>query len=301
MKVSIIVPTYNEENDIELTLNYLLNIDYDNYEIIFVDDSFDLTPKIISKYSAINNKIKLIIPEIKDGRCGARNIGILNASGEILVILNADVLLHKNFIKDILKHYNNGCDYLLVRSKVKNQDDLFARYVECVGILDHYVTDPSWMEWSEGFSCRKSKIMADSLFPCGYDTPIMAGEDGVFGMNLRKNNLIKHIDFSIVVEHIAPSKFKEYWSKRKERGYGGVQIKKYINNFSFNEIILRLIYRLMRTFLKIITLYPIYLSFKASKYSKRTLAEIIRFTYAWFIEQIAFHTGEIQAIRKLYL
>lgn len=301
MKVSIVIPTYNEENDIELTINYLLLLKYKNIEIIFVDDSTDSTPEIIKKYASLNDKIKLIIPSLKDGRCGARNIGIKASTGDILVILNADVLLYSNFINDILVHYKNGCDYLLVRSRVKNQNKLFARYVECIGILDHYIKDPAWMEWTEGFSCRKSILDDNNLFPSGFDTPIMAGEDGIFGINLHNKNYNKHIDFSIIVDHIAPEKFTEYWSKRKERGYGGVQIKKYINNYSLLKILLRLLFRLTRTFLKILVFYPIYISFRASKYSTRTPQEILKFCYAWFIEQIAMHTGEIQAIKKIYL
>src|SRR6185312_4389027 len=40
-RVSIIVPACNEEADIEATLTHLLGLDYDNYEVIAVDDRSD--------------------------------------------------------------------------------------------------------------------------------------------------------------------------------------------------------------------------------------------------------------------
>ena len=46
MKFSIVVPTYNEENDIAGTLDALTSLDYPDKEIIVVDDSTDSTPAI---------------------------------------------------------------------------------------------------------------------------------------------------------------------------------------------------------------------------------------------------------------
>ena len=51
-KVSVILPARNEENFIKKCLNSLLNQDYNNYEIMAIDDSSeDSTSKIIEEYS----------------------------------------------------------------------------------------------------------------------------------------------------------------------------------------------------------------------------------------------------------
>ena len=98
-KFSIIIPTYNEENDIRGTLESLLELTYKNKEIIIVDDSNDNTPNIIREYS--EQGVKLVIPELRRGRCEARNIGIRESIGDILVILNADVILPNDFLEKI--------------------------------------------------------------------------------------------------------------------------------------------------------------------------------------------------------
>src|SRR6266446_5476206 len=152
MKFSIIVPTNNEETDIATTLNTLIALDYKDKEIIVVDDSTDSTPEIVRNY--LENGVQLIRPGKRGGRCEARNIGILIAKGETVVILNADVRPKPDFLKRLLPYYEQGYDYVLVRSKVSNTDALWARYVDAMAALD-YRGDPSWMEWTEGFSCRR--------------------------------------------------------------------------------------------------------------------------------------------------
>ncbi|HYF98354.1 MAG TPA: glycosyltransferase family 2 protein, partial [Coxiellaceae bacterium] len=184
MKFSIIIPTYNEEKDIAATLDTLVMLQWPDYEILVVDDSNDRTPDIVKTYA--DRKVQLLRPVKREGRCGARNLGIQKASGDIIVILNADVHLSADFLNRIAPYYADNYDYVLVRSVVENMKDLFARYVECQGIVDHYQSDPEWMEWTEGFSCRREVAIRAGLFPTGFPVPICAGEDGFFGENLRK-------------------------------------------------------------------------------------------------------------------
>src|SRR3990167_3723398 len=131
MKFSIVVPTYNEENDIGITLEALATLDYPDYEVFMVDDSTDSTPDIIQRYK--DRGIQLIKPG-GGGRCEARNIGIKAATGEVVVILNADVQLPKDFLQKIKKHYDAGMDLVSVSAKALNDDHLFARYVDCTGL-----------------------------------------------------------------------------------------------------------------------------------------------------------------------
>ena len=129
MKFSIIIPTYNEEHDITETLEALLKLDYPDKEIIVVDDSTDRTPDIVRGYT--DHGVRLIHPG-GGGRCEARNLGIREAAGEILVILNADVHPRPDFLRRLVPHYEQGADYVLVLGKVSNLDNLFARYIGCV-------------------------------------------------------------------------------------------------------------------------------------------------------------------------
>lgn len=294
MKFSIVIPTYNEENDIAATLDCLVALDWPNYEILVVDDSNDRTPEIVSNYA--NRGVSLIRPAKREGRCGARNLGILESSGQVVVILNADVHLPPDFLYRIAKHYEQGADYVLVRSKIENLGDLFARYVESVSLHDFYGENPKPMEWTEGFSCRRQIAINAGLFPTGYAVPLCAGEDGVFGDSLRKLGAKKIVDLGIVCTHIAPASLSEYWYIRKGRGQGSPQVRRFLQGWSFRQIGIRATLRVIRTTVMTITLIPmIWFCFRYAKKSPRGWVDILPFSWAWLIEQVAFSVGEWQS------
>ena len=298
MRFSIVVPTYNEEQDIAGTLEALVKLDYPDKEILIVDDSTDSTPEIVARY--VDRGIRLIRPEKRGGRCEARNIGILEATGEVVVILNADVRLPRDFLDRILPYYENGYDYVLVRSRVSNMGDLFARYIECRSIVDHYRDNSSQMEWTEGFSCRRSTAIEAGLFPARFAVPICAGEDGFFGGGLRRISARKVIDLDIMVEHIAPASFLEYWHIRKGRGKGSPQIRRFLNKWPMGRIRAWAILRLIKTAVYILTLFPMLsVVWRISRESPRKHRDVIPFINAWLIEQIAFHLGEWESIAEI--
>ena len=164
MRFSIIIPTYNEEKDIADTLEALVKLVHQDKEIIVVDDSTDSTPDIVLRYQ--NKGVRLIRPSKKEGRCGARNIGIQSADGDIVVIFNADVRPQPDFLNRLILHYENGADYVLVKAEVSNMDDLFARYTDAAG--KHNYQGATWIEWSEGFSCKREIAFKAGLFPVGF-------------------------------------------------------------------------------------------------------------------------------------
>lgn len=298
MKFSIVVPTYNEEKDIAATLDSLVKLDWPEMEILVVDDSTDRTPEIVQAYA--DRGVRLIRPGKREGRCGARNMGIMESSGEVVVILNADVHLPSDFLRRIAAYYAAGYDYVLVRSVVENMDDLFARYVECVGILDHYRVDPEWMEWTEGFSCRREIAIRAGLFPVGFAVPICAGEDGFFGDNLRRIGARKKVDLSIVVSHVSPARLGEYWSIRVGRGRGGPQIRRFLHGWSLPRIAWRALLRVARTVIYAGLIVPMaYHCWRAASESSRGAADTVPFCWAWLLEQAAFHVGEWKSIFEI--
>lgn len=298
LKFSIIIPTYNEENDIRGTLECLKLLDYPIYEILVVDDSTDATPKIVAEYE--NFGVKLIRPPTREGRCGARNLGIINATGNVVVILNADVRLPKCFLEKIKAHYDHGADYVLVRSTVDNLDDLYARYVDAVGAYDFYGPNPQDMEWTEGFSCKRSLAIEAGLFPTGFLVPLVAGEDKIFGENLKALGAKKVVDLTINCTHIAPASLSEYWSIRKGRGAGTPQVRRFVDEWSFLRIGLIASLRVARTAVQAITIIPmLIICRKYAKNSKYGLSDQIPFCWAWLVEKVAFCIGEWQSLLSI--
>lgn len=295
MKFSIVVPTYNEEKDITPTLEALAALDYPDYEVLMVDDSTDSTPEIILRYQ--HHGIRLIKPG-GGGRCEARNLGIEHATGDVIVILNADVQLPKTFLRDIKKHYDQGADLLSISSKAINDDRLFSRYIDCANLFEESDFVGNKMLWTEGFSCRRALAFKAGLFPAGFPIAMFAGEDGFFADNLVKAGGKKALDLNIVVHHIAPADFKEYWHIRCTRGRATSQYRRYINRWSFKKIILWNLLKTGFNFLKLITLvYPFYFCWKISRFSKYGRKDWFALVYAHCIESIAMTYGLWKELR----
>ena len=97
VKVSVIIPTYNEEKDIFNCLKSLESQTLKNFEIIVVDDgSKDKTREVVKKFK----KVKLIEGEHK-GPGFSRNLGAKQARGEILILIDADMTFDKDYIKNL--------------------------------------------------------------------------------------------------------------------------------------------------------------------------------------------------------
>jgi len=108
LKVSVIVPAYNEERNIRNCLSSLLNQSYKNFEIIVVDDgSRDKTREIVKEVSRKSKKIKLIRGRHK-GAGAARNLGVKSAKGKILLFPDADMTFDRDYIKQLIKPIIGG-------------------------------------------------------------------------------------------------------------------------------------------------------------------------------------------------
>ena len=108
-KVSIILPARNEEEFLEKCLDSLINQDYENYEIIVIDDSSeDATGKIISEYAKKNSNLIHISarpkPEGWMGKNWACMEGYRKATGELLLFTDADTTHQKNVISLAAAH-----------------------------------------------------------------------------------------------------------------------------------------------------------------------------------------------------
>lgn len=124
MKVSVIVPTYNEEECIGECLRTLLGQTHTDYEVIVVDDgSTDGTIDIAESFGV------RIIRQNHRGPGIARNVGAEQASGEILCFLDADMSFDPDFLENLVKPIENG-QAIGASSKdemVANHDNVWAK------------------------------------------------------------------------------------------------------------------------------------------------------------------------------
>jgi GT2 family glycosyltransferase len=125
-KITIIIPAYNEEKVIANTIEGLLETKYPKKEIIFVDDgSTDRTLQIANQYK---NKIKVLHKE-NGGKATAINYGVVYSTGEIIVIVDADTIIGRQSLKEIVKGFevNEHVAAVAGNIKVRNRTNLITK------------------------------------------------------------------------------------------------------------------------------------------------------------------------------
>jgi len=94
MKISVIIPSYNEEAVVQDCLNSFLAQDYGDYELIIVDGgSTDRTVIIIEKYVRNYQNIKLLFERPRVGPANARNIGLKASNGDVIIFKDVDTVI----------------------------------------------------------------------------------------------------------------------------------------------------------------------------------------------------------------
>ena len=109
--VTIIVPVYNVEEYVEECINSLIKQNYDNLEIILVDDgSTDSSGNICEQFKNKDNRIK-VVHQNNGGLSAARNTGIKNATGNFYAFIDSDDFISENYIETLYKTLNAyDCD-----------------------------------------------------------------------------------------------------------------------------------------------------------------------------------------------
>lgn len=100
--VSVIIPIYNVEKYIEKTVQSVIRQDYENIEIILVDDgSPDSSPRIIDRLSDTDDRI-ICIHKTNGGVSSARNAGLRVAKGEYVTFIDGDDWVEPNYVSYLL-------------------------------------------------------------------------------------------------------------------------------------------------------------------------------------------------------
>ncbi len=103
MKLSIIMPVYNVEDYLCKCIDSVLNQDYEDYEVILVDDgSPDECPKICDSYAKKHDNIRVVHRE-NGGLSAARNSGIEVAIGEYILFVDSDDYIEPNVLGTLME------------------------------------------------------------------------------------------------------------------------------------------------------------------------------------------------------
>ena len=99
IKFSIIIPVYNAEKYLEQCIESVLCQTESNFELLLINDgSTDNSMIICEKYSQLDKRI-IVINKENGGASSARNVGLDHARGEMIVFIDSDDSIGKNYLK----------------------------------------------------------------------------------------------------------------------------------------------------------------------------------------------------------
>ncbi|MSQ79049.1 MAG: glycosyltransferase family 2 protein [Flavobacteriaceae bacterium] len=104
LSVTLVIPCFNEANILEKKIANSLTIDYPNLHIIFITDgSSDDSEKLLEKY----HQVKVLHQTDRQGKAMAENRAMQFVETEITVFCDANTLLNKEAIQNLVKHFAN--------------------------------------------------------------------------------------------------------------------------------------------------------------------------------------------------
>lgn len=132
--VSVIVPIFNEEQNIEPLIKRLIPILKDSpYEIIFVDDgSKDKTTTIVKKHSEKNKNIKLISFYRNFGHQMALTAGYEVALGDCVITIDADLQDPPEIIPQMIEKWQKGAKIVYARRNERQGENFFKKFTATV-------------------------------------------------------------------------------------------------------------------------------------------------------------------------
>lgn len=223
MKVSVIIPVYNEITVIRNCLNSL-NKQTVPLEIIVVDDgSTDGSIGAVEKFKSV-----ISLTQNHQGPGAARNLGASKAKGDILVFVDADMEFESDFIGKLIKPIISGEaigtfskeEYLL------NKDDIWARCWNLnFGRNPEKMHSDNYPDEQDVFRAIKKEYFDKAG---GFDSSVGYTDDWTIS---RKLGIKAMVAVGAKYYHMNPSTLKEVWTQARWFGKNEFLTKNLIRKF----------------------------------------------------------------------
>ena len=201
LRISVIVPVHNGSQVLERCIEALNSSTYLNFEVIVVDDcSTDTTPQIVERYG-----MRCIRTSRNMGPGGARNLGSKHARGEILVFIDADVVLPPEGLSLMEEALSRDPKLAAVFGSYDDQPACDTFISQYKNLMHHYVHQSS-SELATTFWAGCGAVWKRVFEEVGgfddakYTVPSV--EDIALGLELTRRGYTIRLDKRLTVKHL---------------------------------------------------------------------------------------------------
>jgi len=166
MKFAIITPTYNRVHTLERVINSILKQNYQNFEMIIIDDgSEDSSSEFMTKYKN-NSKIKYIKMDKNRGVNAARNIGLKNIAKDVnyITLLDSDDEFLPDALSKMKEIIEENKNYNYFRFAEVYKTGKKACFVKHNNFVADYQTTIKGIDANGGWTATFNKSITDNGF-----------------------------------------------------------------------------------------------------------------------------------------
>jgi poly-beta-1,6-N-acetyl-D-glucosamine synthase len=233
-KVSIVVPCYNEEDNVRETIKNLLEMNYPDYEIIAVNDgSSDGTQGILDELSINQPKLRVIRNAKNQGKSISLNTAAYLAASEYIIGIDGDALLDHNAIAWFVHHFetNPRVGAVTGNPRIRTRSTLLGRlqvgeFSSLVGLIKR----AQQVFYRRIFTASGviTAFRRTALHEVGYWSPDMLTEDMDITWKLQLKNWEIRFEPRALAWILMPETLGGLWKQRLRWAMGGLQtIAKY--------------------------------------------------------------------------
>lgn len=227
--ISVIIPTWNRGHNLRKVLTALTKQEYQDFEVIIVDDkSTDGTPSLIEEFkSRLPNFIYIYNNNRPTWDCARpRNIGIKIAKGELICILDSDIVLSETALKQAWEDYTEYPERIILGRYDWLKENFYPEHDIMVNAIDTLMGRPEyWVmpdyrrevfetvkntqlfySYPHALNCLGGHIyIPRAIYDLlgTYDEEMQMVEDGDFGIRSWKVQIRKSYDNRIRGYHLA--------------------------------------------------------------------------------------------------
>ena len=161
--LSIITPTFNEEENIEdlckAVANQIDKLNYDYEHIVIDNNSTDKTIKILRKLASNNKKLKIIINSRNFGHIKSPIHALMQSSGDASILITADFQDPPELIKSNVEEWENGYDVVLAQKDTSEENYFLHQIKESLYKLINFISEVPLMLSTTGAGLFDKKII----------------------------------------------------------------------------------------------------------------------------------------------
>lgn len=227
--VSVVIPCYNEGDNVRETIAYALAQDYPDFEVIAVNDgSKDDTLAILCELAAANPRLRVVDLATNQGKAMGLRAATLLSRGEIIIGIDGDALLAPEATRWMVRHFlqNQHVGAVTGNPRVRNRSTLIGRIQ--VGEFSAIIGMIKRAQRTYGRIFTVSGVIAafrkSALHDVGYWSPDMVTEDIDISWKLQLAGWTIRFEANALCWVLMPETLTGLWKQRLRWAQGGAEV-----------------------------------------------------------------------------